>query len=109
MDNIKAGYVVICEFSFADESGKKQRPTLVIACPEGENFIGCMITRVGFPGSIPITKDSFVRGGLRAEPSFVLPLRIASTARGLVVRVAGIIHRPILNQTIAIIQSALGR
>lgn len=109
MDDVKPGQVVICKFPYSDESGDKMRPVLVVSSQGGENFIGCMVTRVQFPDSIALTSRDFTSGRLRVEPCFLIPLRISSVSKGNILKIAGIVQHSILKQTITAITSSLGK
>ena len=68
------GEVVVLPFPFSNFATRKRRPALIVAAPQGRDFIAAQITsrpRVD-PNAIPITAADFATGNIH-KSSYIRP------------------------------------
>jgi len=84
------GDVIVIPFPFADLTGYKRRPAVVIGYGEhAEDVILCQITSKQYASeSIPLLATDFESGGLPGA-SFVRPLKVFTGSADLLERTAG--------------------
>ena len=98
MDRLVKGDVAVVPFPFADLTGAKRRPALVLARAGGSDVLLCQITSrdVRDDAAVPLRLDAFVQGGLRV-PSNVRPNRLFTADERLVLYTAGRVHEDVVH------------
>ncbi len=93
------GDVVVVPFPFADLSGKKKRPALVVANLLGDDVVLCLITSQKAKDNYAISLEhgDFATGSLR-QLSNIRPNRLFTADSGIVLYRAGVIAASKLNE-----------
>ncbi len=92
MGSFAVGEVVLVPFPFADFSGFKKRPALVIGRAEFDNLILCQITSQSKTSAtaIKLTDQDFQTGGLKIV-SFVRPDKLITVDQAVVQAKVGLL------------------
>lgn len=95
------GEVVIIPFPFSDLSGSKRRPALVLTDLPGDDILLCQITSqsTGDRYAVPLHVSDFTSGSLPVA-SFIRPARIFTADKHIIIRKAGTISTPLMQQVI---------
>ena len=93
------GDVVVVPFPFADLSGNKKRPALVVANLLGDDVVLCLITSQTAKDSyaLPLDHSDFAAGGLR-QLSNIRPNRLFTADSAIILYRAGVITPSKLNE-----------
>ena len=108
MGTFARGDVIIAELPYADLSGAKRRPVLVLAAPAGLHLIVCMITsKVRNDGyDVPIADSDMVNGALLRDSS-VRPAQIFALDPRIVSHKAGTLSEAKTKAAIAVVVNLL--
>lgn len=89
------GTIVIISFPFADFSGHKKRPALVVSHAEFDNLIVCQITtkQATSKRAIKLGVLDFLSGGLRTT-SYIRPNKLFTLEPSMVLSRAGSVSSP---------------
>jgi mRNA interferase MazF len=93
------GDVVVVPFPFADLSGNKKRPALVVANLLGADVVLCLITsqKAKDTYAIALAHNDFATGGLR-QLSNIRPNRLFTADSGIILYRAGVIAVTKMNE-----------
>ncbi|MEZ4661520.1 MAG: type II toxin-antitoxin system PemK/MazF family toxin [Caldilineaceae bacterium] len=95
------GQVVILPFPFSDLSNAKRRPAFVVAPLTGDDLIVCQITTVNRSDNyaVALNASDFVIGSL-PHPSIIRPNRLFTADSKLIIRTAGTLSKPKIQEVI---------
>ena len=102
MGGFVKGQVVIVPFPFANLTGMKKRPALVVAPLRGDDLILCQITTVGRVDDYIITlnNNDFAKGSL-PHPSFIRCDHLFTADSSLIIRPAGMLTKRKIQEVIS--------
>lgn len=102
MGQFVKGQVVVLPFPFSDLSATKRRPALVVASLPGDDVILCQITSVFHSDryAVAVSDEDFVAGSL-ARLSYVRTDRLFTADSALIIRIAGQLSQPKLDEVTA--------
>lgn len=102
------GAVLVVPFPFADRTGTKRRPVLVLASLPGDDVIVCQITSqsISDKNAVRITNGDFVNGGLQ-QPSNVRPDHLFTISSRRVLYQLGVLVSPKIDEIITRLVSVL--
>ena len=104
------GAVVILPFPFADLSGSKLRPAVVLANASRQDWILCQITSQPYadPRAIELKADGFSEGGLRLA-SYARPGKLFTASSSIFLRQTGMLDsetfQRVLNSEVSLLRS----
>ncbi|MES1170105.1 MAG: type II toxin-antitoxin system PemK/MazF family toxin [Leifsonia sp.] len=94
--------MVVIPFPYADLTGVKRRPAVVVAEGDRGDLVLCQITSRPYAAASAISLDntSFVSGGL-PRASFVRPSKLFTGNTSLVIRTAGVLRQEVSRTVLA--------
>lgn len=100
MGKFVKGDVVVVPFPFSDLTQTKRRPALVVVPLRSDDVILCQITsNTVDPLAIPLVVSDFNQGAI-GHDSYIRPNRLFTADSNLILRCAGRISNPKINEVI---------
>ena len=99
MERLVKGDIIIIEFPYSDLKHYKNRPSLIVKIPKGEDIIVCQITGTSFEKEveIPINNENFKQGSLNRQ-SFIRLDKIFSIEKSMIKYKAGSLKNEKFNE-----------
>jgi mRNA interferase MazF len=96
------GDVVVILFPYADLTGSKRRPAVVVAGADRGDLVLCQVTSRAYAGGkeIALDDESFLTGGL-PRASFIRPSKLFTGNTSLVIRTAGTLNPKVARALLA--------